>query len=744
MNTPHHSGDHHGDHPAPETDHTHHPDHASHEHHADADTHGQAMPHGHPHSVLDEDHQVHGHGEHAGHSTAMFRERFWWSLILSIPVVIFSPMVAHLLGYPLPAFPGSTWVPPVLDTIIFVYGGTPFLKGGWKELKSRQPGMMLLIAMAITVAFVASWVTTLRLGGFDLDFWWELALLVTIMLLGHWLEMRALGGASSALDALAALLPDEAEKVIDGTTRTVDISELVVGDVVLVRAGARVPADGTILEGAAEFDEGMITGESRPVFRDTGDKVVAGTVATDNTVRVRVEATGGDTALAGIQRMVADAQESSSRAQALADRAAALLFWFALISALITAVVWTTIGSPDDAVVRTVTVLVIACPHALGLAIPLVIAISTERAAKSGVLIKDRMALERMRTIDVVLFDKTGTLTEGAHAVTGVAATVGVTEGELLALAAAAEADSEHPVARAIVAAAAAHPEASRRQIRATGFSAASGRGVRAIVDGAEILVGGPNMLREFNLTTPAELTDTTSAWTGRGAGVLHIVRDGQIIGAVAVEDKIRPESRAAVKALQDRGVKVAMITGDAQQVAHAVGQDLGIDEVFAEVLPQDKDTKVTQLQERGLSVAMVGDGVNDAPALARAEVGIAIGAGTDVAMESAGVVLASDDPRAILSMIELSQASYRKMIQNLIWASGYNILSVPLAAGVLASSGILLPPAAAAVLMSLSTIVVALNAQLLRRIDLDPAHLAPTSPKEEHTTPTPASTAVH
>ena len=744
MNTPHHSGDHHGDHTAPETDHTHHPDHASHEHHADADTHGRAMHHGHPHSVLDEDHQVHGHGEHAGHSTAMFRERFWWSLILSIPVVIFSPMVAHLLGYPLPAFPGSTWVPPVLDTIIFVYGGTPFLKGGWKEVKSRQPGMMLLIAMAITVAFVASWVTTLGLGGFDLDFWWELALLVTIMLLGHWLEMRALGGASSALDALAALLPDEAEKVVDGTTRTVDISELVVGDVVLVRAGARVPADGTILEGAAEFDESMITGESRPVFRDTGDKVVAGTVATDNTVRVRVEATGGDTALAGIQRMVADAQESSSRAQALADRAAALLFWFALISALITAVVWTIIGSPDDAVVRTVTVLVIACPHALGLAIPLVIAISTERAAKSGVLIKDRMALERMRTIDVVLFDKTGTLTEGAHTVTGVAAAVGVTEGELLALAAAAEADSEHPVARAIVAAAAAHPEASRRQIRATGFSAASGRGVRATVDGAEILVGGPNMLREFNLTTPAELTDTTSAWTGRGAGVLHIVRDGQIIGAVAVEDKIRPESRAAVKALQDRGVKVAMITGDAQQVARAVGQDLGIDEVFAEVLPQDKDTKVTQLQERGLSVAMVGDGVNDAPALARAEVGIAIGAGTDVAMESAGVVLASDDPRAILSMIELSQASYRKMIQNLIWASGYNILSVPLAAGVLASSGILLPPAAAAVLMSLSTIVVALNAQLLRRIDLDPARLAPTSPKGEHTTPTPASTAVH
>ncbi|NLF91047.1 MAG: heavy metal translocating P-type ATPase, partial [Corynebacterium marinum] len=469
-----------------------------------------------------------------------------------------------------------------------------------------------------------------------------------------------------------------------------------------------------------------------PVLRQSGDKVVAGTVATDNTVRVRVEATGGDTALAGIQRMVADAQASSSRAQALADRAAAFLFWFALIVALITAVVWTVLGSPDDAVVRAVTVLIIACPHALGLAIPLVIAISSERAAKSGVLIKDRLALERMRTIDVVLFDKTGTLTEGAHAVTGVVAADAVTEGELLALAAAAEADSEHPVARAIVAAAAAHPEASQRQLRATGFTAASGRGIRATVDGAEILVGGPNMLREFNLTTPGELADITGSWAQRGAGVLHVVRDGEIIGAVAVEDKIRPESRAAVRALQARGVKVAMITGDATQVAQAVGKDLGIDEVFAEVLPQDKDTKVTQLQERGLSVAMVGDGVNDAPALARAEVGIAIGAGTDVAMESAGVVLASDDPRAVLSMIELSHASYRKMVQNLVWATGYNIVAVPLAAGVLAPIGVLLPPAAAAILMSLSTIIVALNAQLLRRIDLDPAHLAPTDGKEE------------
>lgn len=712
MSTSHQHGEHSGAHQAAEADHTQHTDHGGHEGHSHGDHHGHEHGHG------------HGHGDHA----AMFRSRFWWSLLLSVPVVIFSPMVAELLGYGVPEFNGSAWIPPVLGTIIFIYGGTPFLQGGWSELKSRQPGMMLLIAMAITVAFVASWVTTLGIGGFDLDFWWELALLVVIMLLGHWLEMRALGAASSALDALAELLPDEAEKIIDGQTHTVPVSELAVDDIVLVRAGARAPADGTIVEGSAEFDESMITGESRPIFRDKGERVVAGTVATDNTVRVQVEAIGGDTALGGIQSMVAEAQESSSRAQALADRAAALLFWFALIAALITAAVWAIIGSPSDAVVRTVTVLVIACPHALGLAIPLVIAISTEQAAQSGVLIKERMALERMRTIDAVLFDKTGTLTEGAHAVTGVATVEDISEGQLLAVAAAAEADSEHPLARAIVKAAEDHAEASQEQLHSTDFSAAAGRGIQATVDGAEVLVGGPNMLRELELATPGVFDAQVEEWSQRGAGVLHVVRDGQIIGALAVEDKIRPESRAAVQALQEQGVKVAMITGDATQVAEAVGEELGIDEVFAEVLPQDKDSKVTELQERSLAVAMVGDGVNDAPALARAEVGIAIGAGTDVAMESAEVVLASDDPRSVLSMITLSRASYRKMIQNLIWASGYNIIAVPLAAGVLAPIGVVLSPAAGAVLMSLSTIVVAFNAQLLRRIELDPARLAPTS----------------
>ncbi|WP_196841896.1 heavy metal translocating P-type ATPase [Arthrobacter sp. CAN_A1] len=651
----------------------------------------------------------------------MFKNKFWLSLILAVPVVLFSHMFAMIVGYTPPDFPGAMWIPPVLGTFIFLYGGAPFLKGAVAELKTRQPGMMLLIAMAISVAFIASWVTTLGIGDFNLDFWWELALLVVIMLLGHWMEMRALGSAAGALDALAALLPDEADKVTDAGIETVPVSSLTIGDVVLVRSGARVPADGQIVDGAAEFDEAMITGESRTVQRTVGDVVVAGTVATDNAVRVRVTAVGSDTTLAGIQRLVAEAQASSSKAQALADRAAALLFYFALVAGILTFIAWILLGSPDDAVIRTVTVLVIACPHALGLAIPLVIAISTERAAKSGVLIKNRMALERMRTVDVVLFDKTGTLTEGRHAVTATVTSGAMSDAEMLALAAAAESDSEHPVARAIVKAAMDMSAAKAFGYRGSSFSSMTGRGVRAAVSGSEITVGGPNMLKELLLETPSDLIATVQDWVGRGASVLHVVRDGVVIGAVRLEDRVRDESRAAVKALQARGVKVAMITGDARQVAEAVGAELGIDEVFADVLPQDKDSKVADLQSRGLKVAMVGDGVNDAPALARAEVGIAIGAGTDVAMESAGVVLAGNDPRSVLAMIDLSRASYRKMIQNLVWATGYNLIAVPLAAGVLAFAGFVLSPAAGAVLMSVSTIVVALNAQLLRRIDLSP-----------------------
>jgi P-type Cu2+ transporter len=651
-----------------------------------------------------------GHGDHA----AQFRDRFWLSLALAVPVVLASPMFADLLGYELPDVPGLAWVPPVLGSVIYVYGGAPFLTGAVTELRGRRPGMMTLVAAAITVAFGASLATSLGIGGLDLDFWWELALLVVVMLLGHWVEMRALGQASGALDALAALLPDDAERVLDGgTPETVPVSALAEGDLVLVRAGGRVPADGVVEGGEAELDESMITGESRSVPRGPGDRVVAGTVATDSSLRVRVTAVGEATALAGIQRLVEQAQTSRSRAQALADRAAALLFYVAGAAGVITFVVWAALGELGEAVTRTVTVLVIACPHALGLAIPLVVAISTAMAARRGVLVKDRLALERMRQVDVVLFDKTGTLTRGEPVVAGVAAANG-DDDDVLRLAAAVESESEHPLARAIVAAARA---AGGELPAASDVRSVTGRGVRATVDGHRVAVGGPALLREEGLQVPPSLAARTAGWVERGATVLHLVRDGEVIGSLALEDAVRPESRQAVDALHARGVRVAMVTGDARSVAQAVADDLGVDEVFAEVLPEEKDGHVAELQARGLRVAMVGDGVNDAPALARADVGIAVGAGTDVAIESAGIVLAGDDPREVLFVRDLSSASYRKMLQNLVWAAGYNVVMIPLAAGVLAPWGLVPAPALGAVLMSLSTIVVALNAQLLRRL---------------------------
>ena len=657
-----------------------------------------------------------GHDKHAGHDPEMFRRRFWLSLVLTMPLVVTSEMVMDWFGYSLD-FYGMKTLAPVLGSIVFWWGGWPFLAGGWAELKARQPGMMLLISMAIVVAYSASMATSL--GWFDLDFWWELAALVTIMLLGHWQEMKAIGQAQGALAALAELLPDDAERVgDDGAIEAVPLSRLRPGDVVLVRSGARVPADGAIVEGEAELDESMITGESRPVAKGPGDRVVAGTVSTDSAVRVRVEAVGDDTALAGIQRLVAEAQASGSRAQDLADRFAALLFYVATAAGIVTFAVWWALGDLDDAVVRTVTVLVIACPHALGLAIPLVISLSTAVAARAGILVKDRLALERMRTIDAVLFDKTGTLTRGAHAVTGVAAAGDLSDADVLHLAGGVESDSEHPLARAIVTAARERgPLAPARDFRSL-----TGRGVEAGVDGTPYAVGGPALLRERDLGVPSELEPAVTGWQGRGAAVLYLVRKDEVVGALALEDEIRPEARQAVRDLRADGVRVMMITGDARPVAEAVAAELGIDEVFAEVLPEDKDKAVAELQSRGLKVAMVGDGVNDAPALARADVGIAIGAGTDVAMESAGVVLASSDPRGVRSVTRLSRASYRKMIQNLAWAAGYNVVAIPLAAGALAWAGITLSPAVGAILMSASTIVVALNAQTLRRLDLTPS----------------------
>ncbi|WP_205744799.1 heavy metal translocating P-type ATPase [Yimella sp. RIT 621] len=695
------------------------------------ESHPEAHATDHVHGRHPRDHQPrkaghdaeHSHGEHRGHEgheghgdhVGKFRRLFWIMLVLAVPVVGFNNMFADLIGYDLPDGGWASWVSPALGTVMYLWGSRPFLTGAVAEIRTRQPGMMLLIGLAITVAFIASWGASLGVLDHELNFWWELALLVVIMLLGHWIEMRSLAQTTSALDSLAALLPDEAEKVDGDEVVTVAPADLVVGDVTIVRPGASVPADGRIVEGSASMDESMVTGESKTVRREKGEYVVAGTVATDSSLRVEVTATGDDTALAGIQKLVTDAQASSSRAQRIADTAAAWLFWFALGAAAITALVWSVQGLPDIAVVRTITVLVIACPHALGLAIPLVVSIATERAARGGVLVKDRLSLESMRTVDTVLFDKTGTLTKGEPTVTGIEAHGGHDQDQILALAAAAEADSEHPLARAIVGAARAR---ELEVPRAGDFSSSPAVGVRASVDGTVIEVGGPYLLEHHDL---AELP-VAHTWREEGAIILHVLADGGVIGALRLADEVRAESRDAVDALHAAGAQVVMITGDAQAVAETVATELGIDRVFAGVRPQDKAAKVTELQDEGRKVAMVGDGVNDAPALAQADVGIAIGAGTDVAIGSAGVILASSDPRSVLSVIDLSRASYRKMKQNLWWAAGYNLISVPLAAGVLAPVGFVLPMSVGAILMSASTVVVALNAQLLRRLDLTPA----------------------
>ncbi|HET8778374.1 MAG TPA: heavy metal translocating P-type ATPase [Candidatus Limnocylindria bacterium] len=654
------------------------------------------------------------HDKHAGHDPDAFRRQFWIVLALTIPVVVWSEEVQHWLGYTAPAFPGSTWIPAVLGTVIFVYGGRVFLDGARTELGARQPGMMTLISLAIVVAFAASWAATL--GIFEVDVWWELATLITVMSLGHWIEMRSIMQARGALSALAELLPDTAERVTPSGTEQVPLSSLRVGDVVLVRPGARVPADGDVVDGVADVDESMISGESRPVAKEPGNGVVAGTVAAGGSLRVRVTAVGEETALSGIMRLVAAAQASSSRAQALADRAAALLFYVAVGAGVITLLVWLVVGEPEEALIRTATVLVIACPHALGLAIPLVIAIGTTLGAKHGLLVKDRLALERARDLDVVIFDKTGTLTRGESALAGVAAAPGVDENEMLSLAAGVESDSEHPLARAIVRGAA---ERGVAPAGATAFEALPGRGARAEVDDGVVSVGGPRLLEELGLEPPAELNALTEGWAAEGRTVLHVVADDRILGAVAAEDEIRPESIEAVARLHEMGLRVAMITGDAQSVADSVARRIGIDEVAAQVLPADKADAVRRFQSGGTRVAMVGDGVNDAPALAQADVGIAIGAGTDVAVESAGIVLVRDDPRDVANAIELSRASYRKMVQNLAWATGYNALAIPVAAGLFAPWGFVLPMSVGALAMSVSTVVVAINAQLLRGLKL-------------------------
>jgi P-type Cu2+ transporter len=657
-----------------------------------------------------------GLDRHAGHSVAMFRDRFWLTLLLTIPTLIWEPMIEGWFGYRAPRFPGAEFMTPVFGTIVFFYGGWVFIEGAFRELRARLPGMMTLISLAISVAFLYSLAVTLGPKGHPL--WWELATLVSIMLLGHWIEMRSISQAEGALKELAKLLPDVAVRIIEGDrTEEVRVDALHVDHLVLIRPGASVPADGMVVNGKSSVNESMITGESRLVDKTEGTEVIGGTVNGQGSLRVRIARTGDSTALAGIMRLVSQAQTSRSRAQALADRAARLLTIVAIAAGAATFAGWALLGaSVDFTITRVVTVLVIACPHALGLAVPLVVAISTTLGARNGLLVRDRRGLEEARSLDIVVFDKTGTLTLGAHRVVETVPANDQQPNEVLRLAAAVERDSEHPIAQALL------KSAEEQEIavpEATEFEATAGRGVDALVEGRRLAVGGPAMLTQQKLDVPQWAREAAARAGADGRAAIYLVEGAKVLAVFAIADKVRPESAEAVKQLHDLGMEVAMMTGDSEDVATAVGRELGIDTVLANVLPEQKAARIEELQRQGKRVAMVGDGVNDAPALVTADVGIAIGAGTDVAVEAGDVVLVRSDPRDISRIIRLSRATYSKMIQNLWWAAGYNVVAIPLAAGVLYWAGILLAPALGAVLMSASTIIVAINAQLLRRVDL-------------------------
>ena len=662
-------------------------------------------------------HDSHGahesHDKHAGHSVKTFRDKFWISLLLTIPTLIWGHMLPTAFGYTPPHVPGAHWIPAIFGTAVFLYGGIVFIRGAIGELRARLPGMMTLIALAITVAFVFSIAVMVGFPGMPL--WEEVATLVTIMVLGHWIEMKSITQAQGALNELAKLLPDSATRVVGEELEEVPVAELKVADVVLVRPGGRIPADGVVREGKSSVDESMLTGESQPVDKVVGDKVVAATVNTSGALRVEVTGTGEKTALAGIMRLVAQAQSSRSRAQAIADRAAFLLTIVAIVAGVVTLAAWLVLrpDNPEFAVERMVTVLVIACPHALGLAVPLVVAISTTLGASGGLLVRDRRGLEEARNLTTVVFDKTGTLTLGQHRVVEIATVDGWSRDEALRLAAGLEHDSEHPIAKAIVTSARVK---GLKIPAATEFEYLTGRGITGVVEGRKLAGGGPNLLASMNVESSPELQHAIDAAAGRGQSSIYLIESGRPVAVFAIADAVRPESREAIDALHSKGIEVVMMTGDAEAVAKAVAGELGIDAVLAQVLPDQKSARIAELQSKGKKVAMVGDGVNDAPALVTADVGIAIGAGTDVAVEAGDIVLVRSDPRDVPRIIALSRASYRKMVQNLWWAAGYNIIAIPLAAGVLASQGILLSPAVGAVLMSVSTVVVAINAQLLRR----------------------------
>ncbi len=662
---------------------------------------------------------------HEGH-LIMMRNRFWVSLPLTLIVVLYSPMVQNWLGFTMPAFPGSEFVAPLLGSIIFFYGGLPFLSMARQELALRQPGMMTLISLAITTAYLYSLgifffpPTAAMTTGAPMDFFWELATLITVMLLGHWIELRSVGQAQGALRELAKLLPDTAERILpSGATETVPVSQLRAGDRVLIRPGASIPADGIVAEGESSVNEAMITGESRPLDKKPGDQVIGGTVNASGSLRVEIQQVGENTALAGIMRLVEEAQKSQSRAQTLAQRAAFYLTMIAIGAGILTLIGWLVFArSLPDAVRNTVTVLVIACPHALGLAVPLVIAISTTLSARNGLLVRQRLALESAKDLNYIIFDKTGTLTKGEQGVVDIA-TSSLSREEALSIAAGLEGDSEHVIGQAIRRYA---QEQGVRPAPVSTFESLAGRGVKAAVYGTTYSIGGPRLLEQQGWNVPEALRAAAQKAENAGQSVIYLANEQGILALFAIADVIREESRQAVQQLHDLGLKVAMLTGDSEAVGRAVAEELKIDTYFAQVLPEHKADKVRELQRGGNKVAMVGDGVNDAPALVTADVGIAIGAGTDVAIESAGIILVKSNPLDIVKIIRLSRATYRKMVQNLIWATGYNVVAIPLAMGVLAPYGVILDPAVGALFMSLSTVIVSINAQLMRGLDLSRA----------------------
>jgi Cu2+-exporting ATPase len=677
--------------------------HAEHEHHAHHHTSSGKKSAGHG------KHQGHGgHHDHHAHMVADFRKRFWVSLIATIPILILSPLIQGLLGLgEVLAFPGSQYLLFALASFVFFYGGYPFLKGLVEELKDRNPGMMTLIALAIGVAYVYSSAVVLGLTG--KMFFWELASLIDIMLLGHWIEMKSVMGASRALEELARLMPSDAHRIKpDGSTEDVAIDQLQSGDKILIKPGEKIPADGVVVEGESSVNEAMLTGESKPVSKKAEDKVIGGAINGEGSLVVKVERTGKDSFLSQVIDLVKEAQASKSRTQDIANRAAFWLTIIAIVAGSVTLFTWLVIMGKDFAFAleRTVSVMVITCPHALGLAVPLVVAVSTAISARNGLLIRNRAAFERARLTEAIIFDKTGTLTKGEFGVTDTLLFDDqIDEKELLHLAAAVETHSEHPIARGII-------NSVERPGKAGQFQSIPGKGARATVDGKTVSVVSPGYLRENNISVNDERIEQLS---GQGKTVVFVLVDEQLRGAIALADIIRPESKEAISRLKQLGIRTMMLTGDNKQVAAWVAEELGLDEYFAEVLPQEKAAKVKEVQSRGLTVAMTGDGVNDAPALAQADVGIAIGAGTDVAVETADIILVRSNPLDVLHIIKLAKATYRKMLQNLAWATGYNAFAIPLAAGVLYNYGILLSPAIAAVLMSLSTVIVAVNARFLK-----------------------------